>query len=281
MLNPAAGRCSNTCPASTFWQSSMSTCVSCFANCTSCTGPGEAQCLSCAPGSMLKGGSCGYGGCPVVQDLGVCLQDDNDNGNTWWPWLLSVLLLLAIFGSVAWWVYRNRRHRRANTAAFAATLDDQEIEKRMAGLAGVFQILNPRKTHTRTPSRETFLPATLPRSTYREPELSELEEDDAEFSTLCLRQPPAYQSSPDLTYVDVKEPTRPPTVPVGPQRAPFKDRPTMTDSVKAFDGGKRPFTNRIRSWEVSDEEETKMNEWNKEDNNGNIAMNDRNPFRIV
>lgn len=229
---------------------------------------------------MLKGGSCGFGGCSIVQDLGVCLQDDNDNGNTWWPWLLSVMLLLAIFGTVAWWVYRSRRQRRQNTAAFAATLDDKEIDKRMAGLAGVFQILNPRKTHTRTPSRETFLPAATSRTTYREPQLSGLEED-VEYSAPYLTQPPAYESSPDLTYVDVKEPTRPATLPVGPQRAPFTDRPTITDSVKAFDRGKRPFTNRIRSWEASNEEGTSIDQWVKDEDDRSIPLSDRNPFRIL
>lgn len=280
VMNPSSGRCGSTCPSSTFWQVSMSSCVSCFANCTSCTGPGETQCLSCTAGSILKGGSCGYGPCQVAQDLGVCFQDDNDNGNTWWPWLLSVMLLLAIFGTVAWWIYRSRRQRRETTAAFAATLDDKEIDKRMAGLAGVFQILNPHKSHNRTPSRENFLPSNNARSTYREPQLPGLQEHD-EYSSPYLVQPPAYQSSPNLTCIDVKEPTLPDALQAGPRRAPFKDRPTIADTVNAFDGGKRPFTNRIPSWVDSRDDGTDINEWLKDDDNGSIPLNDRNPFKIV
>ncbi|KAJ9116594.1 hypothetical protein QFC20_000527 [Naganishia adeliensis] len=217
---------------------------------------------------------------PATQDLGVCFQDDNDNGNTWWPWLLSVMLLLAIFGTVAWWVYRSRRQRRENTAAFAATLDDKEIDKRMAGLAGVFQILNPHKSHNRTPSRESFLPSNNARSTYREPQLPGLQEHN-EYSSPYLVQPPAYQSSPNLTCIDVKEPTLPDALQAGPRRAPFKDRPTIADTVNAFDGGKRPFTNRIPSWEDSRDDGTDINEWLKDDDNGSIPLNDRNPFKIV
>lgn len=150
----------------------------------------------------------------------------------------------------------------------------------MAGLAGVFQILNPHKSHNRTPSRETFLPSNITPSTYREPRLSGLQGHD-EYSSSYSMQPPAYQSSPNLTCIDVKKPTIPDALQAGPRRAPYKDHPTIADTINAFDSGKRPFTNRIRSMEDCNNYGTNINEWLKDEDNGSIPLNDRNPFKIV
>lgn len=119
------------------------------------------------------------------------------------------------------------------------------------------------------------------RSTYREPQLSDhhgyIGNSPAYFST----QPPAYQSSLDLAHTDLKDVAIPEALKAGPRRAPFKNRPTITDSVTAFDGGKRPFTNRVQSWDGSSEDGTDIREWLKDESSGSIPLSDRNPFKIV
>jgi hypothetical protein len=278
------GRCTAECFPSTYWQGSTSSCAPCAANCTSCTGPNDGQCLSCASGSILKGGSCGYGVCDVVLRLGICLNDDNDNGNTWWPWLLSVLLTVSIFAGIFWWVWRSRRQRRQATAAFAATLDDSEVDKKMAGLSNIFQILNPYKVHGRSPSRESFLLPQKTWTTYREPRLSADTNHRDASPPYASSYPPPYQPSARFTDIDLKEPVIPAPLKEGPQRAVFVDRPDIKDSVKAFDRGKRPFTNRMASWEAHGRgsQEHDINEWLQDDDvSDNIPLRDRNPFKVV
>jgi hypothetical protein len=278
VLDHTSGRCTGVCPASTFWQDASATCEACFANCTSCTGSQAGQCLSCAGGSILKGGACEHGVCDVVSDLGICLQDNNDNGNTWWPWLLSVMLFVTTCATIAWCVFRSRRQRRGATAAFAATLDDKAIDKRLAG--GIFHILNPNKTHNRTPSRESFLPAITASQTYREPIITSAADGEDDGPPYYSTGPPAYQSQVDLTFSDAKGLAKPNASKVGPRRATYISRPSINDSVNIYDGGKRPFTNRLRPESDHDSDDAQERNWIKEDNN-DILLHDRNPFRIV
>lgn len=279
VLSPTTGRCTGTCPELTFWQGDSASCAPCSANCTSCTGPQAGQCLSCAEGSILKGGTCSHGVCSVVPDLGICLQNDSDNGNTWWPWLLSVILFSMTCGTIGWCVFRSRRQRKGATAAFAATLDDKAIDKRLAG--GIFHILNPNKTHNRTPSRESFLPASTAKQSYLEPDITSMDDrkDDAlpYFST----GPPAYQSQVHLTCSVAKTLALPDAPKVGPRRAPFISRPSINDSVNIYDRGKRPFTNRIQQGTGHDPSDSVgAVDWMKKDSS-DILLHDRNPFRIV
>ena len=270
ILQPTTGRCAGTCPVSTFWQDASASCAPCATNCTSCTGPQASQCLSCADGSILKGGECTYGVCDMVQDLGVCLQDDNDNGNTWWPWLLSVILFLLICGTIAWCVAQSRRRRKEATATFAATLDDKAIDRRLAG--GIFHILNPNRTHIRTPSREAFLPAAKAKLDYREPNLPSSRESDDYATPYFPDGPPAYAARIDLTSSDGKEPAISNAPKSGPCRAPFISRSSLQHSANVYENRKRPFTNRLV--------EADGGVCIKEDSN-DIPLADRNPFRIV
>lgn len=206
----------------------------------------------------------------MVPDLGVCLQDDNDNGNTWWPWLLSVILFLLICGTISWCVSRSRRQRKEATATFAATLDDKAIDRRLAG--GIFHILNPNRTHNRTPSHEAFLPTAKAQLDYQEANITYSRESDDYASPYFPDGPPAYESRTDLTGSNVKEPAMPDAVKSGPSRAPFISRPSLQHSVRVYDGGKRPFTNRL----VEGDGGVCI----KEDSD-DIPLADRNPFRIV
>lgn len=102
----------------------------------------------------MKDGTCMPTSCTFVDSLGICLRSDLSKETLWWPYLLVVLLLLAIGLTIFWWIRRSRRLRRENTAAFAATLDDTEIERRVAGIGGIFKMLNSMRM--RTPARESF-----------------------------------------------------------------------------------------------------------------------------
>ncbi|KAJ9094072.1 hypothetical protein QFC21_006173 [Naganishia friedmannii] len=173
---------------------------------------------------------------------------------------------------------------RQATAAFAATLDDSEVDKKMAGLSGIFQILNPYKQHVQSPSREAFLSPQKTWTTYREPRLSEDANNRDASPPYASAYPPPYQPSMRFTDVDLKEPVVPAPLKQGPQRAAFVDRPDIKDSVKAFDRGKRPFTNRVASWEGNGtgSQEHDINEWLRDDDvGGHTLLRDRNPFKVV
>jgi hypothetical protein len=94
--------------------------------------------------------------CTLIDSLGMCLRSDLSKEKLWWPYLLVVLLLLATGLTIFWWIRRTRRLRREHTAAFAATLDDTEIERRVAGIGGIFKMLNSMRMNERTPARDSF-----------------------------------------------------------------------------------------------------------------------------
>lgn len=150
------GRCSAFCPVASYWEASTSTCTRCADNCTSCTGPETDQCISCGKGMIMKDGTCTATSCTLVDGLGICLRSDLSKETLWWPYVLVVALLAVIGLFVFWWIRRSRRLRREHTAAFAATLDDNEIHRRARGIGGIFKMLNSMRMNELRPARESF-----------------------------------------------------------------------------------------------------------------------------
>lgn len=104
----------------------------------------------------MKSGSCYAAECAVVPGLGICIDSDISKEAMWWPYLLVVSGLLGLLGAIFWWIRRSRRLRREQTAAFAATMDDNEVDKRLQGF-NVFEMLrNMRKNEKSPTTRESF-----------------------------------------------------------------------------------------------------------------------------
>ncbi|KAJ4474127.1 hypothetical protein C8J55DRAFT_537066 [Lentinula edodes] len=130
------GRCLPVCGKSQFFDSTSGSCQARDSSCSSCSGSGSSNCLSCSSSSqVLKGGSCISANCNstayVVTGLGVCLSDlvvvpqasgsaaplPSITGLTqpivWWEILLMALGCAFIFLAVIW------KQRAKRTKAFA------------------------------------------------------------------------------------------------------------------------------------------------------------------
>ena len=204
------GRCSGVCPISTYWEDSLSSCAPCAGNCTSCTGRRDDQCISCADGTIMKSGTCSPVSCTFISGLRMCLRSDSSKETLWWPYLLVVLLLLAIGLSAFWSIRRSRRLRKENTAAFAATLDDNDVERRVAGIGGIFRLLNTMRANEKSPARESFF-----------------------VSPAIDGPPPAYTSKSNQPVFSITPPS--PTA-QGPARAAFVKEGHDDDQLEAFEG---------------------------------------------
>jgi hypothetical protein len=104
----------------------------------------------------MRGGICSPVSCTFIPGLGMCLRSDSAKETLWWPYLLLVAFLLTLGSLVVWWVRRSRRHRREHTAAFAATLDDTQVERKIAGVGGIFKLLHTMRLDEKSPARESF-----------------------------------------------------------------------------------------------------------------------------
>ena len=104
----------------------------------------------------MKDGTCTPASCTLVDGLGICLRSDLSKEKMWWPYLL-VILLLAIFGLITfWWIRRSRRLRRQHTAAFAASLDDNAIDRRARRVGGIRKMLDNMRMNERSTARDSF-----------------------------------------------------------------------------------------------------------------------------
>lgn len=140
------GRCSNVCPKAHFWDAATRDCQPCSSSsCATCTGRRDDQCISCEEGFLMKGGTCSAASCTLAPGLGMCLTTDTDKEVMWWPYVIAIGLCLGLGGGIFWWIRRSRKLRREQTACFAATLDDKEVDRRVQGLGGIFKMLDTMK----------------------------------------------------------------------------------------------------------------------------------------
>ena len=157
----------------------------------------------------MKAGTCSPVSCTFISGLGMCLRSDSSKETLWWPYLLVVLLLLAIGLTAFWWIRRSRRLRKEHTAAFAATLDDTEVERRVAGIGGIFRLLNVMRANEKSPARESFF-----------------------VSPAIDGPPPAYTSKLNQPMFSITPPS--PTA-QGPARAAFVKQGHDDDQLEAFE----------------------------------------------
>jgi hypothetical protein len=152
---------------------------------------------------------------------------------------LVVLLLLAIGLIAFWWIRRSRRLRKENTAAFAATLDDTEVERRVAGIGGIFRLLNTMRANEKSPARESFFPSAID------------------------GPPPAYSNQPVFSI------TPPSPTAQGPARAAFVKEGHDHDQLEAFEG-KRGLSRQV-SFVQGD---SKRDSWAKDTRSSNGSAED-------
>jgi hypothetical protein len=218
------GRCSTMCGPSLYWDSSLIACKPCTSLCSSCIGPEANQCVTCSEGSIMKGGSCYTpSSCTPVPGLGICLRSDISKETLWWPYVLVVGFLLGILGMLFWWIRRTRRHRREETAAFAATVDDNEVNKRIQGMGGLFKMLNTMRMNEKTPVRESFFSAGN-----------------------TLAPPPAYSPSDNKHRGSFELMVPSPTL-AGPPRVPIATEDTKSYPLEEFVSS-RPLSKRSVSF---------------------------------
>ena len=177
----SSGQCLPVCSRSQFLDS-ISSCKSCDASCTSCSGAGPGACLACGTNQVLKAGTCVSSACTngsVVPGLGACLSDlvtssnstlpsytpppsaPRSRGMPWWQILLMSLgsIFLVVLLAVGWRRYA-RKWARAKTHAWRHRFDkrfglnpqpgivDEEIEdrrlERVRRLEEAIQVKSPR-----------------------------------------------------------------------------------------------------------------------------------------
>lgn len=131
--DPTTQTCSSSCGRGSF-VGKEGRCVGCDSSCASCSGGGPNNCLSCANGSILRGGKCTIAHCSDNQGFfapwGICLEtlfaksrNDEQSSTQKFPiWLILVIcvvaLILVILSALITWRVMAVKKREAQTNKF-------------------------------------------------------------------------------------------------------------------------------------------------------------------